>query len=104
MVKEAEENAEADKARRALVEAKNAAESMIHGVEKSIEDAGDKVDQQIIDDAKKAIEDTRAALQGDDVDAVSKSTNDLANASMKIGEAIYKSQPVEPDATEPSAA
>jgi molecular chaperone DnaK len=104
MVKEAEENAEADKARRALVEAKNAAESMIHGVEKSLEEAGDKVDQQIIDDAKKAIADTRAALQGDDVDAISKSTNDLANASMKIGEAIYKSQPVEPDATEPSAA
>jgi len=92
MVKEAEANAEADKARRAEVEAKNNAESLIHSVEKSLTDHGDKVDA----DTKAAIETARdalrTALEGADVEAIKAKHQALMEASMKLGEAIYKAE------------
>jgi molecular chaperone DnaK len=93
MVKEAEENAESDKARRSLVEAKNSAEGLIGSIEKSIEDAGDKVEAEIIDECKTAIENTRTAISGDDLDAIKTATEELTKAAMKIGEAMYKAAP-----------
>ncbi len=90
MVKDAEANAEADKKRRDAVEAKNQAESLIHSTEKSLKDYGDKVSA----DDRKAIEDAAAALktavEGDDAEDIKAKTQALAEASMKLGQAMYE--------------
>jgi len=105
MVKDAEAHAAEDKAKRALIEARNHAEAMINSVNKSIEEAGDKVEQSVIDDCKAKIDSLNAVVTGDDVDAIRTATNELIQASMKIGEAMYKNtdQPIEPDSTETTA-
>jgi molecular chaperone DnaK len=95
MVKEAEANAEADKAKRELVEAKNQAEGMINTVEKSIKDADGKLDEQLVSDCKLVIEEVRATLSEDDVAKIREATSKLAQTSMKVGEALYKSAPAE---------
>ena len=90
MVKDAEENAEADKKRREGVEAKNHGESMVNSTEKSLKDFGDKVSE----DDKKAIETAmealKKALEGDDIDDIKSKTEALTEVSMKLGEAMYK--------------
>ncbi|GGA57565.1 chaperone protein DnaK [Nitratireductor aestuarii] len=90
MVKDAEANAAADKQRREAVEARNQAESLIHSSEKSLKDYGDKVSA----DDRKAIEDAIAALrtatEGDDAEDIKAKTNALAEASMKLGQAMYE--------------
>jgi len=90
MVKDAEANAEADKKRREAVEAKNQGESLVHSTEKSLSEYGDKVSA----DDKKAIEDALAslktALEGDDADDIKVKTQTLAEASMKLGQAMYE--------------
>ncbi|WP_421854658.1 molecular chaperone DnaK [Oricola sp.] len=94
MVKDAETNAEADKARREAVEAKNHAESLIDSTEKSLKEYGDKVS----DDDRKAIEDAVAALKEEvgaetpDGEAIAAKTQALAEASMKLGQAMYEAQ------------
>ena len=92
MVKEAEAHAGEDKKRRELVEAKNHADGMIHQTEKAMAEHGDKVGP----DEKTAIEAALASLKdavgGDDSDAIKEKTNTLAQASMKLGEAMYKAQ------------
>ena len=92
MVKEAEENAEADKARRELVEAKNAAESLIHGTEKSVKDHGDKVDPTTVEAIELSIKALKEAMEKDDPERIRARSQDLTEAAMKLGEAIYKSQ------------
>jgi molecular chaperone DnaK len=92
MVKDAEANADADKQRRALVEAKNQGESMIHATEKSIKDLGDKAPAAERAEAEKAIEDLKAVLEGEDLDAIQSKTQALTEASMKIGEIAYRAQ------------
>jgi len=92
MVKEAEENAEADKQRRELVEAKNAAESLIHGTEKSVAEHGDKVDPTTIEAIELSIKTLKEAMEKDDVEKIRARSQDLTEAAMKLGEAIYKSQ------------
>ena len=92
MVKEAEENAEADKARRAMVEARNNAESLIHSVEKSLKEHGDKVDAATRGAIESARDALRTALEGEDVEAVKTGHQALMEASMKLGEAIYKAE------------
>ncbi len=90
MVKDAEANAAEDKKRRELVEAKNHAEGLVHSAEKALKDYGDKVsgaDKSIIETA---IADTKAALTGDDAELIKAKTNALAEAQMKLGEAMYK--------------
>jgi molecular chaperone DnaK len=92
MVKDAEEHAAEDKSRRELVDAKNQGEAMIHSAEKSLVDYGDKVpaaDKSTIESAVTAL---RTALEGDDSEAIKAKTNDLVQASMKLGEAMYKAQ------------
>ncbi|MEM9782176.1 MAG: molecular chaperone DnaK [Pseudomonadota bacterium] len=101
MVKEAEENAEADKARRALVDAKNQAESLIHSTEKSLREHGDKIDAEAKDAIEAAIADLRTVVDGEDIEAIKTKTQTLAEASMKLGEAIYKSQAEDPSAASP---
>ena len=90
MVKEAEDNAEADKEKRDAVDARNQAESMVHGAEKSIADLGDKADPDIKSEVELAIQDVKTALEGDDVSVIKEKTSSLSAVMMKIGEAAYK--------------
>jgi molecular chaperone DnaK len=92
MVKEAEQNAEADKQRRAMVEARNNAESLIHSVEKSLKEHGDKVDEATRKGIETARDDLKTALEGDDAEVVKAKHQALMEASMKLGEAIYKAE------------
>ncbi len=100
MVKDAELNAEADKKRRETVEAKNQAESLIDSTEKSLGEHGDKIE----DEDKSAIEDAIAELKEEigkeelDGDAVTEKTEALAQASMKLGQAIYEATQAEQSA------
>ena len=92
MVKEAEANKEADKKKRESVDARNQADTLLHSTEKNLKEHGSKVS----DADKKAIEtasaNLRNALKGTDVEEIKKKTQDLVQSSMKLGEAIYKSQ------------
>ncbi len=90
MVKDAEANAESDKKRRALVEARNQAEALVHSSEKSLKDYGDKVseaDRTAIADAIAAL---KAANEGDDADNIQAKSQTLAEVSMKLGQAMYE--------------
>ena len=89
MVKEAEANAAADKARKDLVEAQNSADSLIHSTEKALADHGDKVGEAEKTAIQTALDDLKAAKDGTDADAIREKTNTLAQASMKLGEAMY---------------
>ena len=92
MVKEAEANKEADKKKREAVDARNQADTMLHTTEKSLKEHGSKIS----DAEKKAIEtasaNLRNALKGTDTEEIKKKTQELVQASMKLGEAVYKSQ------------
>ena len=92
MVKDAEANKEADKKKRESVDTRNQADTLIHSTEKNLKEHGAKVS----DAEKKAIEDASTALKetlkGDNVEDIKKKTETLVQASMKLGEAIYKSQ------------
>ncbi|MCC6983439.1 MAG: molecular chaperone DnaK [Bauldia sp.] len=90
MVKDAEANAAEDKKRRALVEARNQAEALIHSTEKTLGELGEKVagaDRSVVE---AAIADLKTALEGEDAEAIAAKSNALAQASMKLGEAMYK--------------
>ena len=92
MVSEAEEFAAEDQKRRAQVEARNQADSLIHSTEKSLSEHGDSLsgeDRAAID---AAIAELRTTLEGDDADAIQSKTEALALASQKLGEALYKAQ------------
>ena len=92
MVKDAEANKEADKKKKETVDARNQADTIIHATEKNLKEHGSKIS----DADKKAIEtgisDLRNALKGTDTEEVKKKTQALVQASMKLGEAVYKSQ------------
>jgi molecular chaperone DnaK len=90
MVKEAEENAESDKERRELIEAKNQAESMIHSTEKSMEEHADKVDPTTIEAIELAIVALKDDLETDNTDKIKSGIQNVTEAAMKLGEAIYK--------------
>ncbi|KEJ96957.1 molecular chaperone DnaK [Pseudosulfitobacter pseudonitzschiae] len=90
MVKDAEENAEADKERRSLIEAKNQAESLIHSTEKSVEEHSDKVDPTTVEAIELAIAALKDELETDNVDKIKSGIQNVTEAAMKLGEAIYK--------------
>jgi len=92
MIKDAEAHAEEDKKAHALVTAKNTAENMIHGAEKSIKDLGDKVDASEKAAAEAAIADLKKALEGNDKDAIEAKTQALTEAAGKIAEKAYAEQ------------
>jgi molecular chaperone DnaK len=102
MVKDAEANAAEDKKRREAVDAKNHADALVHSTEKALAEHGSK----IVDTERRAIEDAvsdlKEALKGDDAEAIKAKTNTLAQASMKLGEAMYKQQ-AESDAAKDAA-
>ncbi len=92
MVKDAELNAAEDKSRREMVDAKNQAESMIHSAEKSIAEHGDKVSAADKSAIEAAVTGLKSALEGADLEDIKAKTNELVQASMKLGEAMYKAQ------------
>ncbi|WP_170790228.1 molecular chaperone DnaK [Ruegeria lacuscaerulensis] len=103
MVKDAEENAEADKERRELVDAKNQAESLIHSTEKSMEEHADKVDPTTIEAIELAIAALKDELETENADKIKSGIQNVTEAAMKLGEAIYKAQSEEGE-EEPAAA
>lgn len=102
MVKDAEANAAEDKKRRAAVDAKNHADAMVHSTEKALAEHGSKVEESERRAIEDAVSDLKEALKGDDAEAITAKTNTLAQASMKLGEAMYKQQ-AESDAAKDAA-
>src|ERR671933_687018 len=92
MVKDAEAHAAEDKKRRALVEAKNRAEALVHSTEKSLKDIGDKVAQSDRSTVEAAVTELKSALESDDIERIKSRTEALAQAAMKLGEAMYQAQ------------
>jgi molecular chaperone DnaK len=90
MVKDAEAHAEEDRKRRELIDARNQADGLIHTTERSIKDGGDKVPAGEKEAAERAMADLKSVMEGDDLAAIKAKTDALAQASMKIGEAMYK--------------
>jgi molecular chaperone DnaK len=92
MVKDAEANAAADKQRREAVDAKNHADALVHSTEKALAEHGSKIAESERRAIEDAVSDLKEALKGDDAEAIKAKTNTLAQASMKLGEAMYKQQ------------
>ncbi|AVT74409.1 molecular chaperone DnaK [Rhodopseudomonas palustris] len=90
MVKDAEANAAEDKKRREAVDAKNHADALVHSTEKALAEHGSKIDEGERRSIEDALSDLREALKGDDAEAIKTKSNTLAQASMKLGEAMYK--------------
>jgi molecular chaperone DnaK len=101
MVKDAEANAENDRKRRELVEARNQAESLIHSTEKSIEEHGEKVDPSTVEAIELAVAALKDDLAGDNVGKIRSGIQNVTEAAMRLGEAIYKASQAE---GEPGAA
>src|SRR3978361_775123 len=102
MGKDAEANAAEDKKRREAVDAKNHADGLVHSTEKALAEHGSKIEEserRVIEDA---VSDLKEALKGEDAEAIKAKTNTLAQASMKLGEAMYKQQ-AEADAAKDAA-
>ena len=100
MVEEAEANAEADKKRRESVEVRNQAEALIHSTEQSLSEHGDKLEADVKSDIEQAIADLKEATGNENTEAeeITEKTQALAEASMKMGQAIYEAQQSEEDA------
>ena len=102
MVKDAEANAAEDKKRREAVDAKNHADALVHSTEKALAEHGSKVGEPERKAIEDALADLKEALKGDDAEAIKTKTNTLAQASMKLGEAMYTQQ-AEADAAKDAA-
>ena len=92
MVKEAEANKEADKKKRDSVDARNQADSLVFSTEKSLKEHGDKVSAEEKKSIENGIADLKKSLEGTDAEDIKKKTQSLIQVSMKLGEAVYKSQ------------
>ena len=95
MVKDAEANAEGDKKRRELVEMKNQGESLLHSTRKSLDEHGDKVDPSTVEAIELAMQPLEEALKGEDAGKIRGGIQNLTEAAMKLGEAIYKASAAE---------
>ncbi|MEZ5648043.1 MAG: Hsp70 family protein, partial [Alphaproteobacteria bacterium] len=94
-VKEAETNAAEDKKRRELVEVRNQADGLMHSTERSLKEHGDKIGADEKAKIEAAIADLKSALEGSEVETIRSKTQSLAEASMKLGEAMYKAAQAE---------
>ncbi|MGE0421465.1 MAG: molecular chaperone DnaK [Reyranellaceae bacterium] len=92
MVKDAEQHASEDKKKRELVDARNQGESLVHATAKNLAEHGEKVPAPDKAAIEGAVESLKSVLAGDDVEAIKEKTNALAQAAMKLGEAMYKAQ------------
>src|SRR6187431_1679569 len=102
MVKEAEANAGEDKKRRDAVEARNQADQLVYSTEKALTEHGDKVDDALKTEIEAAVAEAKSAVEGGDAETMKAKTNTVAQASMKLGEAMYKQQ-AEADAKKDAA-
>ena len=102
MVKDAEAHAEEDKKAKAIVDAKNQAEAMILGSEKSIKDLGDKADKAEVEKVNNAIKDLKEELKNDDAEKISEKTMKLTEAASKIAEQAYKEETAKQQGAESS--
>jgi molecular chaperone DnaK len=102
MVKDAETHAEEDKKAKALVDAKNQAEAMILGSEKSIKDLGDKADKSEVEKVNAAIKDLQEELKSDDAEKITEKTMKLTEAAGKIAEQAYKEEAAKQQGAETS--
>ena len=102
MVKDAEENAEADKEKKDLIEAKNQAESLIHSTEKSLDEHSDKIDPSTVEAIELSIKALKETLESEDpsADKIRARAQDVTDAAMKLGEAIYKAESQENQSNE----
>jgi molecular chaperone DnaK len=100
MVKDAEANAEADKGRRELVEARNQAESIVHSTKKSLEEHGEKVDPSTVEAIELAVSALEETMEKDDAAKIKSGIQNVQEAAMKLGEAIYKAQSADADGEE----
>jgi molecular chaperone DnaK len=100
MVREAEENADADKQRKELVETKNQAESLVHATEKSLEEHGEKVDPSTVEAIELAVKNLKEQIETGDVGKIKGGIQNVTEASMRLGEAIYKAQQEEAEGSE----
>jgi molecular chaperone DnaK len=98
MVREAEANAEDDKKRKELIEARNHAQSLIHTTEKAMAEHGDKVGGAEKTAIETALADLKTEVDGENVEAINAKTQTLMQASMKLGEAMYQSSQAEASA------
>ena len=89
LIKDAEMHAEEDKKKRELIDARNMADSMIYTTEKTIKEAGDKVDEATKGNINQAIENLKKAMEGDDTEEIKRLTDELTQASHKLAEAMY---------------
>jgi len=109
MVKEAEENAEADKKKREMVDARNQADSLVNETEKNLKEHGDKVPESDKNKIEVDIEELKKAKDSDNLEAIKSKTEELVQSSLKLGEAIYKQSPQggapqpDPSGAEPSS-
>ena len=101
MVRDAEENAESDKDRKELVEARNQAEGLIHSTEKSVEEHSDKVDPTTVEAIELAIAALKDDLEGEDAGKIKSGIQNVTESAMKLGEAIYKAAQEEAGEAEP---
>ena len=92
MVRDAEKFAEEDKKRREAAEARNQADSLVHATEKQLEEHGDKIDADTKAAVEAALADTKSALEGDDVAAITAKAQALTEAAMKMGQQIYEKE------------
>ena len=106
MVKEAEANKDADKKKRESVDARNQADSLVFSTEKSLKDHGDKISSEEKNAIENGITDLKKSLEGTDAEDIKKKTQTLIQVSMKLGEAVYKSQqkPAPDNSSEPKNA
>ena len=104
MVKDAESNKEADKKKREAVDSRNQADTLLHSTEKNLKEHGSKVSEADKKTIETASANLRNSLKGTDVEDIKKKTQDLVQASMKLGEAIYKSQQNSKPESEPKEA
>ncbi|MEC7735039.1 MAG: molecular chaperone DnaK [Pseudomonadota bacterium] len=92
MIKEAESNAEEDKQKRELVEAKNQGEALIHSAEKGVKDAGDKLSEDEKGAVENAISDLKEVIDSDDLTVIQEKSAALSQEAMKIGEKLYQQE------------
>ena len=92
MVKDAELHAEEDKKKRELIDARNQGEALVHSTDRHLKEYGDKVSAEEKSAIEGALEGLKSVLTGEDVEAIKTKTNELAQAAMKLGEAMYKAQ------------
>ena len=90
MVRDAEANAEADRGRRELVEARNQAESLVHSTRKALDEHGDKVDPSTVEAIDLAVKALEGDMEGEDAGKIRSGIQNVTEASMRLGEAIYK--------------